>query len=175
MDWTSIAIAALGLIGTLVGALTAPVITERLRRAGAQREQLLARRLDVYAEVMTAASRLVNAAVGVAGSAESEEVDLDTVERLVGEVRVVASDQVYHAFVVLIELSGKVARRGIKLYDEDVEEHEEGLILVPDPLGDGNTIPITSHPASEELAALLFMLHESFLHIETAVRSETGS
>jgi len=96
-------VAVAGIAGTLLGALLAPVLTERMRRKGVRQEQLMGQCLDVYADLLRATARLADNAMtwSAIPLADLKETDDDELDRLMGRVRVVASEQVHDRFKAL--------------------------------------------------------------------------
>jgi hypothetical protein len=97
--WVAIA----GISATLIAGILGPLLAERMRRESARLERLLGRRLDVYADLLRASARLADnsmtwSAIPLADLKETDDEELD---RLVSQVRVVASKDVYQQLQAL--------------------------------------------------------------------------
>jgi hypothetical protein len=94
--WVAIA----GIAGTLVGALLAPIIAEKMRRKSARLERMAGERLEVYAELLRVTARIADNMLGwkAAPRAELKETDTEEFDRLTSRLHVVGSKDVYDKF-----------------------------------------------------------------------------
>ena len=104
--WVAIA----GIIGTLAGALFAPFAGEIARRKSARKERLLDQRLEAYADVLRVGHRFVHNAIALAALHDVttiKEPDDDSMNHLVGHVKLVASKDVAKHFKTFTEQVGR--------------------------------------------------------------------
>ncbi|MFM9368146.1 hypothetical protein [Streptomyces sp. Da 82-17] len=82
-----------GIAGTLLGTLLAPIAAERMRRKSVRAEQLVV----IYADLLRATARFADNARDSSTHplAELKETEDEELDRLMSQVRVVASDSVH--------------------------------------------------------------------------------
>jgi hypothetical protein len=96
---------ALVAIAGIIGTLLAPVITEIVRRKSVRKERLLELRLEAYADVLKVGDRFVHNAIALASMNDVtiKEPDDDSINHLVGQVKLVASKDVAKHFSTFTE------------------------------------------------------------------------
>ena len=107
--WVAIVGIVATLIGTLAGTVLTPVSTEIVRRRSVRKERMLALRLEAYADLLRVGARFVNNAITVASLHDGDirEPDDDELNRLTGQVKLVASDDVAEHFKAFSEQVGR--------------------------------------------------------------------
>lgn len=85
-----------GIAGTLLGTVSGPSITERMRRKSTRMEQVQEQRLAIYGDLLRVMARLVDnaqtrAAIPLADLPEPTDDELD---RLISQARVLSGDKV---------------------------------------------------------------------------------
>lgn len=159
--WVGIA----GLVTTLAAALVAPWLAERMRRESARREQIIAARLDIYADLLRVTARLADNAMtwSALPLADLKETDNDELDRVVARLRVVASHDVHTCLDQVSRLAGQFNRR---LYEAKIEHQavrDEGNV--------DNTTTILHRVGLGEIADSLRAAHKE---LEAVIRKEIG-
>lgn len=159
-------VAFAGILGTLAAALLGPFVAEQMRRKSARLERLVVVRIDLYADLLRATARLVdNAATWSAlPLADLEETDNEELNRLIGRVRAVASEQVYKSYQ---KLASRVHEFNRLL--PDVKQHHHNL-LESEEVDDLMSIHLRM-----TLATIADAIRENHLELEDAVRAELRS
>jgi hypothetical protein len=152
-------------VAGIVGTLSAPVITELVKRRSAREDRQHDRRLAIYADLLHATAKTADNAQNWASVplAELDQHDDEFLNRMLAQVRVVASAQVRDETLAFQHLA-VAFHRGL---DEARLLHKRILDA-----GDGDTgEAIQSRVRLGKLAAELF---EQFKQLEEAVRRETA-
>lgn len=97
-----------------------PWLAERIRRESVRKEQIIAARLDIYADLLIVTARLADNAMtwSALPFADLKETDNDELDRVVARLRVVASQDVHTRLDQVSRLAGPFNRR---LYEAKVE------------------------------------------------------
>lgn len=98
-----------GIVGTLAAAIFAPFAGEIARRKSVRKERLLERRLAAYEDLLRVGVRLVDNTMNQASTPEADftEPDDNELNRLDGQVRLVASKDVAKHFKTLTQQLNK--------------------------------------------------------------------
>ena len=102
-------VAIAGIVGTLAAAIFAPFAGEIARRKSARKERLLDERLETYADVLKVGHRFVHNAITLANmtAVTIKEPDDDAMNHLVGQMKLVASEDVAEHFKTFTEQVGR--------------------------------------------------------------------
>ena len=156
-------VGALGILGTLLAALLPPLITEPMRRESSRREQVVAHRLDIYADLLKATARLADNALTWSATplADLTETADDELDRVISRARVVASTAVYHA---LEDLTRNVHK--FKALVMEAQPHHRRV------RAEGGADDVTGIQQRMSLAELADQLIGDHKRLAAAIRSE---
>jgi hypothetical protein len=98
-----------GIVGTLAAAIFAPIAGEIARRKSVRKERLLERRLAAYADLLTVGVQFVDSTMNLASlpGADFSEPEANELNRLDGQIRLVASKSVRNHFKTFTEQLAK--------------------------------------------------------------------
>ena len=159
MSATIIAVA--GIVGTLL----APIVTEQVKRRSAREDRQHDRRLAVYADLLHVTAKTADNAQNWASTplAELDEHEDEFLNRMLAQVRVVASTQVRDQTLAFQSAALVFYRRlsEAKLLHRRVQQ-----------VGDGDSVEASQ--TRMHLAGLADELVELFKQLEDVVRRETA-
>lgn len=160
---TVVALAGIG--ATLLAGVAGPLLVERMRRESERRGHLLLRRLDVYADLLRATARLADNAIDWAFQplAELRETDDEELNRLVSQVRVVASRSVHEQLTDLTRRMSAFYRVLFPARDHHQRIRDAGQV------DDAQSVQLRSALAAA--ADEIVTLHK---RLEATVRDEVG-
>jgi hypothetical protein len=146
--WVGIA----GIAGTLAGTMLSPLVGERVRSRAARREQIMTHRQVTYADVLRVSAKVqdrVNRVLNFEISGPVDKTDVEELERVLAQIRVIGTDRVYASFTALAARAGEFyeSRRGMP----------------------------QSAPDMPRLGQLADRLREAYTDLESAVRLEMRS